>query len=324
LTMSEPKISVIIPTLNAGGKIEQCLEAVFTQSVVPCEVIIVDGRSRDDTVQRARKFPVKLFFQDYGACGAARQIGLDNAQGDYVAFTDADCIPSRDWLKNLVRELDDPEIVGVGGGIQNIGEALWVKSINLAQDTFIGGGGSIQTRYFKEKRFVKSISASNMVFRKQDLIDIGGFNIHLSGSDEVELNRRIVKLKKGKLLYVPDALILHDHRRDLKQFARNMYYYGRWRRESGVWDLPVVPPLIAPLLLLTLLISKWVLIGIIAAYAGAIGATGLLIAIRERNPRFLISIPVIFIVEHSCYMLGFWRELLFPRKKPQIAARQST
>lgn len=51
-------------------------------------------------------------------------MGLENAKGEYVAFTDADCITEKDWLENLVKEFDDG-VVGVGGGIKNIGEGLW-------------------------------------------------------------------------------------------------------------------------------------------------------------------------------------------------------
>ncbi len=81
IKLSEPRISVIIPTLNSSKKIDKCLQAVFTQSIEPHEVIIVDAHSRDSTIEKATKFPVKVFLQDYGACGAARQIGLENATG---------------------------------------------------------------------------------------------------------------------------------------------------------------------------------------------------------------------------------------------------
>jgi len=309
--MSQPKISVIIPTLNIADKVEKCLEAVFSQSIEPQEVIIVDGRSTDGTVAKAKKFPVKIFFQDYGACGAARQIGLQNAEGEYVAFTDADCIPSKDWLRNLLNGFGEG-IVGAGGKIENIGKGRWTRSINLAFATFLGSGRSIQGRTFKTKRFVKSVSASNSLYRKSDLMKVGGFNPDLSGADEAELNARLLKM--GKLLYVPEAAILHDHGRGLREFARNMYHYGRWRKESGIWDLPSIPPLLAPLLLLTLLIDFWILPALIGAYLVIIGAFGLKFTIQEKNISYLVSIPVIYIIEHFFYTVGFWKEIFRPRK----------
>ena len=130
------KISVIIPVKNMAGKIEQCLKAVFAQSLPPYEVIVVDGHSTDGTAEQAQNFPVRIFYQDYGAAGAARQIGVEHAEGEYLAFTDGDCIPGNDWLKSLAGGFR-AGIVGVGGGIKNIGRGIWINSINLAFATLL-------------------------------------------------------------------------------------------------------------------------------------------------------------------------------------------
>ena len=86
------KISVVIPVKNEADKIEQCLEAVFTQSLKPQEVIVVDGHSTDKTVENARKFPVEILYEDYGTVGGARQVGVKNAKSEFMAFTDADFV----------------------------------------------------------------------------------------------------------------------------------------------------------------------------------------------------------------------------------------
>ena len=106
------KISVVIPVKNEEDKIERCLEAVFNQTVQPYEVIVVEGHSTDRTVERAREFPVRVFYEDYGAVGGARQVGVLSAGGTIVAFTDADCIHEKNWLENLIKEFDGG-IVGV-------------------------------------------------------------------------------------------------------------------------------------------------------------------------------------------------------------------
>lgn len=309
--MKQPKVSVIIPVKNMANKIEQCLEAIFSQSLRPHEVLIVDGNSVDGTVERAEKFPVRVFNQDYGAAGAARQIGLENAQGDYVAFTDGDCIPGNDWLQNLLAGFEEG-IVGVGGRIENIGKGIWTLSINLAFSTFLGSGRSIQGRLFNTRRFVRSISGCNSVYRKGDLVEIGGFDRSLSGADETELNARLLKI--GKLLYVPQAVVLHDHGRGLKEFARNMYHYGGWRRESGVWDLPVVIPLIVPIILLSLIFTRWVVLALLALYFILLTIMGLKSAIQKKDIRYLVLIPIIYVVEHLCYVIGFWKEVVRPTK----------
>ena len=157
------KISVVIPVKNEEEKIERCLEAVFSQSLKPHEVIVVDGHLTGRAVEGVREFPVKVVYEDYGAVDGARQAGVLSAESEIVAFTDADCIPEKNWLENLVKEFDDG-IVGVGGGLRNTGEEVWEKSIALALDSFLGSTNSVQDRVFKEKKLVKSISGCNSVY----------------------------------------------------------------------------------------------------------------------------------------------------------------
>ncbi|MFC1985397.1 glycosyltransferase [Chloroflexota bacterium] len=309
---NKPKVSVIIPAKNMADKIEKCLEVIFSQTYQPYEVIIIDGGSTDDTLEKTKNFPVTVIHQDYGWAGAARQLGLEAAQGEFIAFTDADCIPPCNWVEGLLAEFEEG-IVGVGGGIKNIGEGLWIQSINLAFDTFLGSGNSIQARLFKEKRFEKGINTSNSMYRRRDLVEAGGFNIHLSGADEAELGRRMVKL--GKLLYTPTVLMLHDHKRGLRKFAKQMFYYGRWRRECRVVELPVVPPLLVPLLLLSLIFTRWLLPSVLGLYLIMVLLFGTRFVLQQREPKYFFSIPVVYITEHLFFIVGFWREVLFPRKK---------
>jgi GT2 family glycosyltransferase len=308
--MNKPKISVIIPMRNEVNKIEQCLEAVFAQSLKPYEVIAVDGRSTDGTVEKARNFPVKVFYEDYHNRAGGCQVGVENAKGEYVAFTDADCIPDKNWLANLFREFDDG-IAGIGGRCEDIGEGLWARSINLTFKTPLSGAKSRWTR----KKIVKNLSvcgASGMC-RREDILKVGGFKVALSGAEDLELSSRLARL--GKLVYIPDALVRHNHERGLKDFAKHAYRYGGWRRESRLWDLQVVPPLIAPLVLLSLIFTPWICFVAIALYAIAVIAMGIRIAFQESKPIYLVSIPVAYIVQHLFYIVGFWKEVIKPRKK---------
>ncbi len=322
--MSKAEISVIIPVLNQSVKIKRCLEAVFAQSLPPVEVIIVDGHSTDGTVTAALNFPVKVCYQEYGAAGAARQLGVENAIGDYLAFTDADCIPDRDWLQSLLSAFED-DIAAVGGGMINVGEGLWVKSTNLAMSTFLGSGRSIQGRIYKTKQLVNwhGIGCFNGMYRREAIMSVGGFNVNLRGADETELNRRLFKSGR-KLLYTPDTVVRHDHGRGLKEFAVNMYRYGTWRRQCRVWDLPVVPPLLAPLLLLSLIFTRWVFLPIIVLYLFLLAGMGIKFAVLEKDFRYLITIPIVYLVEHTGYTIGFWKEVFKPAKIPKTSGERQS
>ncbi|PKL57176.1 MAG: hypothetical protein CVV35_01375 [Methanomicrobiales archaeon HGW-Methanomicrobiales-6] len=299
----DPKISIIVPVKNEESKIETCLNAVFSQTLKPFEVIVVDGHSTDGTVEKAMKFPVRVLYEEYHTRAGANEVGIANARGDYVAFTDADCIPDLNWLKNLHKEFTDG-IVGVGGGIRNIGESLWEESINFASNTFLGSANSIQGRYFKNKRFVKSISGCNSIYRKGDVTACGGFDVSLSTAEDTDLNNRISKF--GNLLYTPDAVVSHNHKRGLKDFRKRMYQYGYGRARSKLWDLQVIPPIMAPGVPLLALFVPSAFIAVILIYVTMIGAYTLAISARTRSHKYLISIPVVYLLEHISYTIGFW------------------
>lgn len=302
--MKQPKVSVVIPVRNEVEKIEQCLKAVLSQTHKSYEVMIVDGHSDDGTVEILKKFPVKILYEDYYNRAGACQVGIENAKGEYVAFTDADCIPAGDWLVNLSREFDDG-IVGVGGGVKNIGKGLWIQSINLAYETFLGSANSIQGRFFKNKRFVSSISGCNSMYCMEDILKVGGFNVSLPGAEDAELNKRL--LKKGNLLYTPNAVIFHDHRRGLGEFAKQMLRYGRDRAVARRWGLQVIPPLVVPLLFLSVLFTRWILLSLLSLYLVMVVIMGFKFVIQERNIKYLVSVPIVFAIEHSLYTLGFWK-----------------
>jgi len=301
---STPKVSVVVPVYNGVPKIARCLQALFEQTLQPYEVIVVDGHSTDSTVEVAGKFPVTVVYEDHGTVGGARQVGVEHARGDYVAFTDADCIPRKNWLENLVREFDDG-IVGVGGGIRNVGKGLWEESIALALDTFLGSANSVQDRVLKEKRIVKSISGCNSIYRKKDIVAVGGFDIHLSINEDTELNSRLQQL--GTIIYTPDAIVHHHQERGLGDFARRMQFFGYGRGVNRLWDLQVVPPIAAIGILLTAFISPLVFFALLGVYVAIIGGYTLVLLAKARKPEYLISIPVVFVLEHASYTFGFWK-----------------
>ena len=304
------KITVIIPARNEADKIGKCLQAVLAQSLKPCEVIVVDGHSTDGTVEIAGKFPVRVLYEDYHTIGGGRQLGVEKAKGDYVAFTDADAIPDKEWIGNLIQEFDDG-IIGVGGKIVNIDRGFWQRSINLAFSTFLGSANAVQGRLFKRKRLVNTVSACNSMYRRQDILEVGGFNTNLISEDS-ELNGRL--LKKGKLLYTPEAVVLHDQDKGLKDFAKLMFRWGKGIRETRRWKVQVMPPLLVPLLIPCAIFLPKVFFALLGLYFLGTLAIGANFAIREKDIRYLVSIPLVYIIQHTLYSAGFWKEVLRPHR----------
>jgi glycosyltransferase involved in cell wall biosynthesis len=318
--MSELEISVIIPVRNEANKIGNCLQAVLAQSVESYEVVVVDGYSTDRTVEIAQRYPVRILYENYASIGGSRQIGIENAMGKYVAFTDADAIPDKEWLKCLVMEFKEG-IVGVGGKIINIDHGFWQRSINLAFSTFLGSANSVQGRPFKKKRLVSSISACNAMYRREDIMEAGGLNPSVISEDS-ELNGRL--LKKGKLLYTPEAVVIHDQDKGLKDFAKLMYRWGKGIVETRRWIMQVVPPLLLPFLIPCAIFLPKVFFVLLGFYLLSIVAVGANFAIKKKDTRYLVSIPVVYFIEHTLYSAGVWKEIIYPKRiKSQPASDKS-
>jgi len=302
------KISVVVPVKNEEDKILRCLDAVFNQTLRPFEVIVVDGHSTDMTVKNANNYPIRLFYESYGTVGGARQIGVENANGDYIAFTDADCIPEINWLENLIKEFNDNKIIGVGGGIKNIGEGIWEESIALVLDSFLGSADSVQDRVFDKKKFVKSISGCNSIYRRKDLLNYKGFDVNLAINEDTELNKRLNK--HGMLLYTPNAIVLHNQKRGLKDFIKRIYLFGFGRSSNKLWDLQAIPPILGLIALSFLFLSLNYFLFMICIYILIIIYFDLMIFLKIKKLRYILSIPVVFIIEHVSYSIGFWKGIV--------------
>ncbi len=110
------KFSIIIPCYNEEKYIERCLNSIFNQTLdkEKYEVIVIDDGSDDKSVNIIKKFDIKLFNSKRLGAGGARNIGLDNAKGEYIILLDADdYLYQNDILDKLDKKLDNQDIVFV-------------------------------------------------------------------------------------------------------------------------------------------------------------------------------------------------------------------
>ncbi len=115
-----PFVSVIVPVRN-DPRIRHCLQALLGQSYPAerTELIVVDNRSSDETPVVVREHPVTLLAENRTLSPyAARNRGIERARGEILAFTDADCIPDKDWLARAVAALEREGADLVGGRVR--------------------------------------------------------------------------------------------------------------------------------------------------------------------------------------------------------------
>lgn len=96
--MKRPTISVIIPVYNAECYLGEAIESVLVQSMSPTEILVIDDGSSDDSLAIAQRYGsfVHCYSQAHAGPGAARNLGVSVAQGEFLAFLDADDL----WLPN--------------------------------------------------------------------------------------------------------------------------------------------------------------------------------------------------------------------------------
>ena len=235
-------VSVVIPVYNGASTLGACLAALGSQSLprLRFETIVVDDGSTDDTASIAAAFPVRLVRRRNGGAPAARNTGLREATGPWVAFTDADCIPSRGWLGHLmgaVESHEGPGPIGAAGRVIGYGsQSPAAKFVDLS-------GGLDAERHLAHPRFPFAPS-SNLMYRRELLAAAGGFDERYATYDACDLHNRIRKLDSGPILFEPRAIVLHRHREGWGAYWRQQVSYGRGyaqfmlhHREEVGWSL---------------------------------------------------------------------------------------
>ena len=218
-------ISVVIPAFNSAATIEGCLKSIYSNhNSPPFEVIAVDGGSVDNTVEIAKKFPVKLLLADRPQA-RQRNAGIDKAVGNIIAFTDSDCKVANVWLSTLAKQFDDLSVAGVGGSILTPeDDPFLAQCIGALMESRLGSAGVRNSVSYKDIRDVNHNPTGNSAVRKSVLLEVGGFEDSLPKAEDVALDAKI-KSKGYKLVYHPEMIVWHPRKRTLGGFAKQLFEY---------------------------------------------------------------------------------------------------
>ena len=225
MTLLSKYVSIIVPVYNGAHTIEECIKSLLNLEYPEdkYEIIIVDNNSTDTTVEIVKKYPVKLLHEGKQSSYPARNLGIKNAKGEIVAFTDADCIVDKMWLEQMVKTFEDETTAGMGGEIlaynpKSIAERYSDKSDVLSQkDNF-------------EYKFVNLkmpfIATANAAYKKEILDEIGHFDDSFLISGDIDLTWRVL-MKGYRMVYEPKALVFHRHRTTPYALFKQFLGYGK-------------------------------------------------------------------------------------------------
>ncbi|WP_107666244.1 glycosyltransferase family 2 protein [Cyanothece sp. BG0011] len=228
-----PMVSIIIPVYNDGLRLKKCLEALENQSYPTdnYEVIVIDNASDEE---HNIKDIVSQFSQAHytyeakQGSYAARNKGLTIAKGEIIAFTDSDCIPTINWLKNGVNALlANPNCGLIAGKIE-----LFFR--NPSQPTAIELYESV-TAFPQEKLLAEYHGAATAnVFTYRHIFDeVGCFDDSLKSNGDLEWGNRVYE-KGYEQIYAEEVCIFHPARHSWSQLYQRTIRLasGSFQRQS--------------------------------------------------------------------------------------------
>ena len=315
------KVSVVVPVYNGQKTLSACLDSLIKQDFDKneFEIIVIDNGSTDATAEIVSRYPVRyVFFDRIKTSYAARNKGIEVAQGQLIAFIDADCWVDRGWLSSLVVAFKDKSIGGVGGRIVPDGH---IRSSHQ----FLMEGKQKFLIETEEAEGLPWINTANAVYRKEVLCEVGYFNEYFVSGGDIDLGWR-VSLKGYRLFYVPGAIVYHKLRENwidcyreyfrvgygqIKLYKRYAYVLGNmpvsfagklWWFWIGLCKDFLCRCIEATDIYHGVQFLFWDLVKILAQYSGNIYGC---FALRNRNDDFLRPIIPAEITQNKSLRLGY-------------------
>lgn len=210
-------VSVILPVFNGEKYIAQAIESVMAQSYRPLELIIVDDGSTDNTAVIVKRFSssVRYLFMNNAGTGAARNHGVQSAQGDFFAFVDADDLWIADKLTMQMNVFNDnPEIEAVFGHVKQF------FSPDLDEES--------RSRLFCPDELIAGYLPYTMLIRRSSFLRVGFFEEHWHVGQDVSwiLQARALDIKT---MMLPDLVYMRRLHKNNKGITHRRFINDRVR-----------------------------------------------------------------------------------------------
>lgn len=308
-----PAVSVILPVLNEEAHLEESILAILAQDYQgEFEVILALGPSQDRTDEIAKNLSVKdsrvkLITNPSGKTAAALNLAVASSSHPVIVRVDGHAHIPENYLSLAVEILKSTGAVNVGGIMAAEGVSAFERAVARAMRSPLGVGAS---RFHTGGEAGEVDTVYLGAFRREAILDAGGFDERYTRAQDWELNYRL--RKNGGLIYFdPRLQVTYRPRPNLRKLAKQYFQYGTWRRvvsrsHSGTINLRYLAP---PITLLGCIFSAItgafihpVLYLPLAVYGLFIGVSAVLIA---RSLREFLTLLAVIPTMHFAWGAGF-------------------
>lgn len=314
-----PHVTVVLPVRNEAGHIEDCIERLIGQQypLDLMEIIVVDGGSRDGTVDAVRKVmanhptvALRILDNPSGIVPVALNIGIRSAKSDIIVRIDGHSVPELDYVSACVAALERSGAGNVGGVITAIGTTRFGRAVAAATGHRLGAGDA---RYRIGGRAGDVDTVPFGAFRKDVFQRVGLFDESLVRNQDYEMNVRIRKAG-ARVHFDPAIRVVYKPRGTVRGLVSQYFQYGWWRVEtlrrhprSLRWR-QIIPPLVAVAPLVAIAMATWspgAALGaavLVVAYVATVAVVAWRVASTHASP---VLVAIAFPLMHFAYGFGF-------------------
>ncbi|MBV8885601.1 MAG: glycosyltransferase [Chroococcidiopsidaceae cyanobacterium CP_BM_RX_35] len=232
-TATLPFVSVIVPIYNGEGDLPDLVDCLQQQTYPAerTEYLLVDNNSGDRTasllktlVQTSHPMQICLLQEStIQSSYAARNVGIRAARGEFLAFTDADCRPQADWLRQLIQPFGKPTVGLVAGEILALPSTGWLERYAERYAT-------LSQKHTLAHPFYPYGQTANLAVRRRVLEQVGLFRSYLITGGDADLCWRILQSGQWQLILAAQAIVQHRHRSTLNELRSQWRRYGQGNR----------------------------------------------------------------------------------------------